>query len=139
MGMFSWFTSAPKAIDNVLDKDNGLFSQVGGWINELNLTEEERLNANAKTVDSVQQFAIATMDENSERSKSRRELAHLYIKFYLLWLSVGFGVWPINENYAIFLITALTGLALGGAFTSIMIFHFGSHGLAKLKRNKVTT
>tara|TARA_R110000751_G_scaffold91926_1_gene180095 strand:+ start:1075 stop:1482 length:408 start_codon:yes stop_codon:yes gene_type:complete len=133
MSLFSWLTSAPKVVDNVLDKDNGLISQVGGWIGRMDLTPEEVLIQNAKTVDSVQAYAVATLDENTERSKSRREIATLYTKFYVLWVSVAFGIWPINESYAIFLITALTGLALGGAFTSIMIFHFGSHGLAKLK------
>ena len=135
MGFFSFLTSAPKVLDNVLDKDNGLLSQVGGWIGNLNLTPEEVMKQNAITASSVQAFAVATLDENTERSKSRREIARLYIQFYLLWVSVGFGIWPINEDYAIFLITALTGMALGGAFTSIIIFHFGSHGLARFKKN----
>tara|TARA_R110000764_G_scaffold57488_3_gene125174 strand:+ start:4574 stop:4987 length:414 start_codon:yes stop_codon:yes gene_type:complete len=134
MGWFSFLSSAPKLVNDIMDKDNGLISQVGGWIGSMNLTDEERLKANAKTVESVQDFAVATLDENTERSKSRRELANLYIKFYLIWASVAFGIWPINEKYAVFLIAALTGLALGGAFTSIMIFHFGSHGLAKFKK-----
>lgn len=136
MGFFGWFSSAPKVVDNVLDKDNGLISQVGGWIGNMSLTPEEVMKQNGRTVDSVQQFVVDTLDENTERSKSRRELANLYIKFYLLWLSVGFGIYPISEDYATFLILSLTGLALGGAFTSIMIFHFGSYGLAKLKGKK---
>jgi fatty acid desaturase len=135
MSLLSWL-SAPKVVDNLLDKDSGLFVRVGGFIDGLSLTPEEVMRQNGITADSVQAFAIATMDENTERSKSRREIATTYIKFYLLWVSVAFGIWPINENYAIFLITALTGLALGGAFTAIMIFHFGSHGLAKLKSKK---
>ena len=134
MSIFSWLLSSPKAVNDILDKDNGLFTQVGGWINNLNLTDEEVMKQNAATAASVQAFAVATLDENTERSKSRREIAILYTKFYLLWMTVGFGVYPINEGYAIFLVSALTGLALGGAFTSIIIFHFGSHGIAKLKK-----
>ena len=134
MSFFSWLTSAPKVVDDILDKDDGLLTQVGGWINNLNLTDEEVMKQNASTVDSVQAFVSATLEESTERSKSRREIAILYIKFYLIWVSVGFGIYPINEGYAIFLISALTGLALGGAFTSIIIFHFGSHGLAKFKK-----
>ena len=133
MSLLSWFTAAPDAVNNVLDKDNGLISQVGGWINELNLTPEEVMRQNALTAESVQAFAVATLDENTERSKSRRKIAQKYIDFYLNWISVSFAVWPISEEYAIYLVTALTGLALGGAFTAIMIFHFGSHSLAKLK------
>ena len=136
MGMFSFFASAPKVLDNVLDKDKGLFAQIGGFINELSLTPEEVMNQNAKTADSVQAYGIATMEENSERSKSRREIARMYIQFYLLWVSVGLGIWPINEDYAIFIITAMTGVFLGGAFVAIITFHFGSHGLAKLQKKK---
>ena len=136
MAWYSWFTAAPKAADNILDKDNGLLSQVGGWIGGLNLTDEEVMEQNAKTVTSVQAFVKATLSENTERSKSRREIAKIYIQFYLLWVSVAFGIWPINEEYAVFLIAALTGLALGGAFTAIIIFFFGSHGLAKHNESK---
>ncbi len=132
MGMFSWLT--PKAVDDVMDKDNGLLSQVGGWIGNMNLTPEEVLKQNAKTVDSVQKFVVDTLEESTDRSKSRRELAKLYMQFYLLWLSVGFGVYPRNQEYAVFLIGSLTGLALGGAFAGIMTFYFGSHGLARLKK-----
>ena len=31
-----------KAVDNILHKDNGLASQVGGWIGRMNYTEEEK-------------------------------------------------------------------------------------------------
>ena len=134
MSILSWLLSTPKVANDILDKDSGLITQVGGWINNLNLTDEEVMKQNAATAASVQAFAVATLDENTERSKSRREIAILYTKFYLLWMTVGFGVYPINEGYAIFLVSALTGLALGGAFTSIIIFHFGSHGIAKLKK-----
>lgn len=136
MAWYNFFTAAPKAVDNILDKDNGLLSQVGGWIGGLNLTDEEVMEQNAKTVTSVQSFVKATLNESTERSKSRRDIANTYIKFYLLWVSVAFGMWPINKEYATFLITALTGLALGGAFTAIIIFFFGSHGLARHNESK---
>ena len=133
MKLFDWFTSTPKVVNDVMDKDNGLFTQVGGWINDLTLTDAERLDANAKTVSTVIAYAVATADETTERSRSRRDIANMYMRFYLQWMSVGFGSWPFIPDYSIFLVSALTGLALGGAFTGIIIFHFGSHGLAKLK------
>ena len=80
MSWLSWFSSAPKVIDDVMDKDNGLISQVGGWIGNMKLTDEEVLEANAKTVLLVQDYAIKTLDENSERSKSRREIANLIVQ-----------------------------------------------------------
>lgn len=136
MSFFSWFTSGPKVVDDVFDKDNGLIAQVGGWIGNMNLTNEEVMKANSKTVETVQDFVEKTLDENSERSRSRRDIANLIIKTYLLWFSVALGIWPVREDYAIFIIGALSGLAIGGAFTAVVIFHFGSHGLAKYKNSK---
>ena len=136
MSLFSWFTSGPKVVDDVFDKDNGLIAQVGGWIGNMNLTNEEVMKANSKTVETVQDFVEKTLDENYERSRSRRDIANLIIKTYLLWFSVALGIWPLREDYAIFIIGALSGLAIGGAFTAVVIFHFGSHGLAKYKNSK---
>lgn len=50
----SWFRalfSADKVADNVLDKDNGLLAKAGGWIGNMNFTEEERAEMNKKFQD----------------------------------------------------------------------------------------
>jgi len=136
MSWFSWFTSSPKVIDDVFDKDKGLIAKAGEWYGNLNLTPEEVIEANNGTVKAVQGFVVNTLDENSERSKSRRDIANLIVKFYVLWLGVAFGVWPINEKYAMFILEGLSGLAIGGAFTAVIIFHFGSHGLVRHNNSK---
>ncbi len=69
MSIFNWFTSSPKIVDDVLDKENGLISQVGSWIGRMDLTPEEVMTQNAKTVESVQVFVKNTLDESQERSK----------------------------------------------------------------------
>ena len=42
MAWYNPFSWGEKAQDNVLDKDNGLLAQVGGWIGNMNFTEEEQ-------------------------------------------------------------------------------------------------
>ena len=134
MDIFSWFTSAPKAVDNVLDKDNGLISQVGGWIGRMDLTPEEVLIQNAKTVNSVQEFARATLDESTERSKSRRGIVEKWIKTQLALVLMVCICAPFNMGLAMFYLElATSGLMVMGT-TAIIIFHFGSHGIAKLKK-----
>lgn len=49
MGWLGSIFGSKSAIDNIVDKDNGLLTQVGGWIGGLNYTEEEKAEANAKT------------------------------------------------------------------------------------------
>jgi len=136
MSWLNWFTSGPKVVDDLFDKDKGLIAQVGGWIGNMNLTDEEVLKANSKTVESVQDFVEKTLDENTERSKSRRDIANLIVKFYILWLGVAFGLYRFDAEYSAFILEGLGGMAIGGAFTAVVIFHFGSHGLAKYKNIK---
>ena len=38
-----------KAVDNLLDKDNGLLAKAGGWIGNFNYTDEEKAESNANT------------------------------------------------------------------------------------------
>ena len=77
-----WFSS-DKVVNNILDKDNGLLAQAGSWIGGLNLTPEEVMEQNAATVVSVQAFVKDTLSENTERSKTRRSIAVLWIKTQL--------------------------------------------------------
>jgi hypothetical protein len=49
MGWFSNLFGGKKAVDNILDKDNGLLTQVGGWIGNMNYTDEEKAKADAET------------------------------------------------------------------------------------------
>lgn len=136
MAFLDWFTSGSKVVDDVFDKDKGLIAQVGGWIGNMNLTDEEVMKANSKTVETVQDFVEKTLDENTERSRSRRDIANLIIKFYILWLGVAFGLYRFDPEYSSFILEGLGGMAIGGAFTAVVIFHFGSHGLAKFKNSK---
>ena len=41
-----------------------------------------------------------------------------------------------SKEYAMFILEGLSGLAIGGAFTAVVIFHFGSHGLVKHNNSK---
>ncbi len=49
MGIFSALFATDKAVDNILDKDKGLLTQVGNWVGGFNYTEEEKSEADAKT------------------------------------------------------------------------------------------
>lgn len=49
MGIFSALFATEKAVDNIVDKDNGLLVQVGGWVGGFNYTDEEKAEADAQT------------------------------------------------------------------------------------------
>jgi len=136
MSIFSWFTSSSKTVDDVMDKDNGLLAQVGGWIGNMNLTKEEVMEQNARTVSSVQDFVKATLSESTERSTTRRSVATLWIKSQLgiVLMCCIAAPWDI-ELARFYMELATSGLMITGT-TAIIIFFFGSHGLARHNETK---
>ena len=135
-------TGTPKMVDNVFDKDNGLLTQVGTFIGNQQFTTQEQVIANKKMADSVQDFAVATLAENTDRSKTRRTLATEWFKMQ---------VWLIKLNVlCVFIdvlaaelgtelhtadaiaVIAFSGL-LWGVTSGIGLFFWGSHTLRSSK------
>jgi len=135
--MFGWlgsiFTSSSKSVDDILDKDNGLLTQVGGWVGNMNLTDEEVMENNIKTVASVQDFVVKTLDESTDRSKTRRSVATLWIKLQAAIVLFACIAAPWNMELARFYFELATCGLMMMATTAIIIFFFGSHGIARLK------
>jgi hypothetical protein len=131
MNFFSWFTSSPKVVDNVFDKDNGLLTQVGNWIGNANFTDEEKAELTAAQVDGVRKFVVDTLSENTDRSKARRAIAVFFIKFYALMLFMCGMTYPINPEWSLVWFNLSTSLSVGGLVTAISIFFFGSYALAR--------
>jgi len=47
MGWFGRLVGTEKAVNDILDKDNGLLTKFGGWVDDFNYTQEEQAQANA--------------------------------------------------------------------------------------------
>lgn len=136
MSFFSWFKSGPKVIDDVMDKDKGLIAQVGNWIGNMSLTKEEVIEFNAKTVASVHMFVKATLGESTERSKTRRAIAVLWIKSQLGIVLMSCISAPWNLELANFYYKMATSTLMITGTTAIIIFFFGSHGIARYNESK---
>ena len=121
---------------NILDKDNGLLTQVGGWIGNMNLTKEEVMKQNAKTVTSVQGFVVSTLEESTDRSKTRRSIAVLWIKSQLAIIMLACIAAPWNMELANFYFKVASSALMLTISTAICIFFFGSHGIARIKESK---
>ena len=125
-----------KVVDNVLDKDDGLLAQVGNWVGNMNLTQEEVIEFNAKTVTSVQDFVKATLSESTERSKTRRSIAVLWIKAQLGIVLMCCIAAPWDMALADFYFKLATSTLMITVTTAICIFFFGSHGIARMNESK---
>ena len=123
--------------NNVLDKDNGLISQAGQWIGNQSFTEEDKAEHNKAIADGVVSFAIATLNENTERSKARRNIALKWIDMqvkliYFCVLCVIFGLDELSAKIQIFALSDIVTWGTGAVF----IFFFGSYGLARFNETK---
>jgi len=136
MAWHSFLTGSPKILDDVLDKDNGLLAQVGSWVGNMKLTKEEVVKFNATTISSVQSFVTATLSESTVRSKTRRSIAVLWIKAQLGLVLMCCIAAPWNMVLAEFYFKLATSTLMLASTTAIIIFFFGSHGLARINESK---
>lgn len=134
--LFGIFRAAPKAVDDVMDKDNGLIAQVGGWIGKQQYTEQEKAEATIELTKSVQQFAKETLAESTDRSKARRRIAENVVDFYLLLLFMTGMTHPIDPKWSMVWFSIATTATLGGLVVSISVFFFGSHAWSKHQEKK---
>jgi len=134
--IFKFITAGGKTTEQILDKDNGLLTQVGGWIGNAQFTEEERAEFNRDLAAGVRTFAIETMNESTDRSKARRSIAVLTVQMFFLLLFAAGALFPFDREWSAFVFNLTTTPVFGGLVVSISIFFFGSHAAAKWKKEK---
>ena len=121
--------SASKTAENLLDKENGLLVQVGGFVNDLHLSDSERLEYNKQIADAAAEFSKSTMSENTVRSRTRRAIAIAWIRVELFLVLLSVASWPYSEEYAAFVFSiAVSTLMLGGTW-AVIGFFFGGYYL----------
>ena len=126
----SWFglvKSAPKIAENIFDKDKGLLTQFGSWIGNSNFTEEDKAEMNRDLAKGVQDFAVATLEENTDRSKARRQIAQDVIRFYILLVFMCGITYPFNSDWSAVWLSLASLPALGGLVVGVGAFFFGAH------------
>jgi hypothetical protein len=121
----TWLNSGSKAADAAIDTVGDIRSAIDVLI----LTEEEKIQYSQKGMDQFLEFQKLNMEQNSERSKARREIAFLIVKAQLLQLFVIGTAWMFNKEWAEFLLKLNTALKIGAAFFAAIVFYFGYYGV----------
>lgn len=136
----TFFTIAPEAADDILDKDKGLLVRAGGWLNDLSYTEAEKARDFGEMAKGVIEFVNTTLTESTVRSKTRRSIAILWIKAQLgLILMVAMAIsadeiFKTNMKKDFFDLATCNVMAWGTG--SIIIFFFGAYAWgAHIKKN----
>ena len=131
-----FWTWGDKVIDNVLDKEDGLLVRVGGWIDGQQHTAQEKAEDQKELRKGVIAYAIASMGENSERSKARREIAQLWIKTQLAIVLMCSICAPWNMPLAEFYFKLATSALMIAGTGAIITFFFGSYLLTRHNETK---
>lgn len=123
---------APDTRDLVHDAVRG----VGTWIDERDFTEEEKQKADMEVLVKYAQFIESTITENSERSKTRRNLAMWIIRLegFLLLLSV--ALYRVDIEMAEYVYKVATESYWGWLTLGVGAFFFGVHMLRDTKWSK---
>ena len=85
MGWFGKLVGTDKAVDNILDKDNGLLRRFGGWVDDFNYTPEEKAKADHET----REWGVRQLEALAPFKVVQRILAFASTT---LWMLVGFNV-----------------------------------------------
>lgn len=136
MAWYNPLTWGDKIATDVLDKDDGILVKAGEWIGNQDFTEEDRAEHNASIAKGVTSFAVSTLNENTIRSKARREIAYLWIKSQLSLILMCAITAPFDDElYSRYIKIALSDVMTYGT-AAIFIFFFGSYGIARYNETK---
>ncbi len=58
MAWFGRLFGTEKAISDITDKDNGLLTQVGGWLGDMNFTDQERAKWGIELLAALEPFRV---------------------------------------------------------------------------------
>ena len=131
--MINWLTNlfstdtGAKAMDDILDKDDGLVAKAGGWFDRLSYTDEEKAEANQAMVGMINDFVLKTMGENSMRSKTRRRIAVMWIQVELFLIILSAAMAPFDMDLAQHYWNMATSTTMFTLTAGIGAFFFGGH------------
>lgn len=146
MNILAKIFGTEKMIDNVFDMEKGLLAQVGGWVGNQQFTDQERAIHDKAMGDAIRGFAVATLSENTDRSKARRTIAIEWIKMQV-WL-IKLNVLCVLIDYLIVelrggessLANSIATIAfspmLWGITGAVSVFFFGTHMMRSSKLAK---
>jgi hypothetical protein len=147
MSWFSKVLGTEKVIDNVFDKDKGLLTQVGQWVGHQSLSKEEKIIYDANNIKAIHAYSVATLAENTDRSKARRSIAIQWmqlqvwlIKMAILFILIDYLVIKLGQGSEYELTENIMAIAfspmLWGITGAVSVFFFGSHALRSSKFGK---
>ena len=102
-------------------------SGIGNWIDEQSLTDEEKQVFRGKMIEHYGTFMANTVAENSQRSKTRRDISLWVIRTELGFLIASALLYKLDSAWAEYLYRIATESPLGLLTLGVGAFFFGTH------------
>ena len=132
IGAFLLGTPSDKSIDLVGDTVRG----VGTWIDERKFTEEEKAKVNLELAAKYANFVGTTMDENTERSKTRRSLALWVIRLEAFFLVMSAATFKFDQAWSEYWYKIAVDSPWGLLTLGVGSLFFGVHVLRAMAGDK---
>jgi len=100
---------------------------VGSWIDEQQFTDQEKADDAMKRAELYGKFFAQTVSENSERSRTRRALALLIIRWWLGMLTLSAALYPVQQAWAEYVFKVASLTQVGILVAGVGGFFFASH------------
>jgi len=125
--ILSFVAGTPKVVDDVFDRNDGLLSKAGGFINDLHYSDVEKAKAHADLAKAVSTHIASTLSESTVRSRTRRAMAEMWIRVQLGFLLMSAICIPFNKVLAKdYFDLAMCQVMIYGT-GSIIVFFFGAY------------
>lgn len=116
-----------KTTDDIFDKDSGLLTKAGKWIDEFHHTTQEQSEDFKEVSAAWSQFVKDTLAENTERSKARRDIAIFWIRFQLLMIFWAALVFPFLPLWSAFILKISFSTLMVTGTIGVLGFFFGPY------------
>lgn len=117
----SWFAGGSG------EKGMEVIKGVGSWIDEQQYTDQEKAEASAARVAAYAKFMEQTIQENSQRSITRRSLALLVLRWWIFLLTFSAILYKIDPAWSKYLFDIASYNGVVALVGGIGAFFFGSH------------
>lgn len=117
--------------ETVVNGAVGLVKNIRGMIDDSTLTAEERVKYNISLADATAEFAKSTLNENTERSRTRRAIAVTTIYFFYFLTLVMIVLWKYDSAWFDAVKELLVEFKYPTILIMIMAFFFTGYYLNK--------
>jgi len=136
MGWLASLFSDKKIVSTGIDLVNDSVRGVGTWIDDLNLTEEEKVKYRQQMTKSLNEFIEQRLKESGAQTISRRILAWGIMGTFLVFFVFGAVAWFFDPAWSVFLLKWVNQTGMYWLVLSVGSFYFGTHMLRTIFESK---